>query len=56
MMLHVVENLAVIQGRSRSLSKPGVGLLLVFHSNYVLFLRYSVTNNGMPLKPWLGFI
>jgi len=60
-MLHVIENFAVTQKsfKFRLFSRAHVKFLLVFHCNYVNlvpFLRYSMSNNGMPLKSRLGII
>ena len=58
-MLCVVENVAVTQGcfaRSKLRCRFSSKFLLVFHCNYLVpFLRYSTSNNGVPLKSGLGF-
>jgi len=53
-MLRVVEIFAVTQSYTVVFK-----FLLVFHRTFnifVLFLKYSTSYNGMPLKSWLGVV
>jgi len=55
----VVENLAVTQGHSKLHRWVGrCKIISVLHYNIISFpfLRHSTSNNGVPLKYWLGVI